>query len=144
MWSLSASQVFTYSNLLILPAWALLIFAPRWRWTRVIAAYVTPALLSLLWLSIVLVRFAPVGGGFGSLEQVTDMLVDPWFVLAGWEHAIIFDLFVGAWATRDAQRLGIGHAYVIPCLILMFLAGPIGLLAYFVVRVVIVRRWPWR
>lgn len=140
---LSASEIFTYSSLLVIPAWALLILFPKWRWTRVLAAYVTPAVLSMVWILITIDNFTPAGGGFGSLAQVTEMLSDPWFVVAGWQHALILDLFVGAWEARDAQRLGIPHGFVIPCLILTFLAGPIGLIVYFVVRVAIVRRWPW-
>ena len=141
--SLTAGQIFTYSNLLVMPAWALLILFPNWKWTRVLAAYLTPAILAIVWILITVDRFTPAGGGFGSLEQVSDMLRDPWFVVAGWQHALILDLFIGAWEVRDAQRLGISHGFVIPCLLLTFLAGPIGLLAYFVVRVAVVRRWPW-
>ena len=140
---LTAGQIFTYSNLLVMPAWALLILFPNWKWTRVLAAYLTPAILAIVWILITVDRFTPAGGGFGSLEQVSDMLRDPWFVVAGWQHALILDLFIGAWEVRDAQRLGVSHAFVIPCLLLTFLAGPIGLLAYFVVRVAVVRRWPW-
>jgi len=140
---MSAGQIFAYSNILVMPAWALLVLLPKWRWTRVVAAYLTPALLAAAWILITVNHFTPAGGGFGSLAQVTEMLRDPWFVVAGWQHALILDLFIGAWEVRDAQRLGIPHGFVIPCLILTFLAGPVGLIAYFVVRVAVVRRWPW-
>jgi hypothetical protein len=141
--ALTPGQIFTYSNLTVMPAWALLILFPNWKWTRVIAAYLTPAILAFVWLWITVGRFTPAGGGFGTLGQVTEMLRDPWFVVAGWQHALILDLFIGAWEKRDAQRLGIPHGFVIPCLILTFLAGPVGLIAYFAVRVAVVRRWPW-
>lgn len=143
MISLLPAQAFTLSNLLVLPAWFLLIVVPRWKWTRVVAAYVTPALLGIAWLLIATTRATPIGGGFGSLDQVAQMLRDPWFVVMGWQHALILDLFVGAWEARDAQRLGIPHGYVVPCLVFTFLAGPVGLIGYFVVRVAVVRRWPW-
>ena len=35
---------------------------------------------------------------------------------------------------RDAQRNGIRHIFVIPCLFLTLMAGPVGLLLYFVLR----------
>jgi hypothetical protein len=143
MISLLPARAFTLSNLLVLPAWFLLIVAPRWKWTRVVAAYVTPALLGIAWLLIATTRATPIGGGFGSLDQVAQMLRDPWFVVMGWQHALILDLFVGAWEARDAQRLGIPHGYVVPCRVFTFLAGPVGLIGYFVVRVAVVRRWPW-
>ena len=98
--------------------------------------------LGIAWLLIATTRATPIGGGFGSLDQVAQMLRDPWFVVMGWQHALILDLFVGAWEARDAQRLGIPHGYVVPCLVFTFLAGPVGLIGYFVVRVAVVRRWP--
>jgi hypothetical protein len=57
--------------------------------------------------------------------------------MAGWLHYLAFDLFIGAWEVRDAQRHGIPHLLVIPCLLLTFLLGPIGLLCYMAARV----RW---
>jgi hypothetical protein len=58
----------------------------------------------------------------------------PHIVVAGWIHYLIFDLFVGAWETRDAQRRGIPHLLVIPCLIVTLMIGPVGLLLYVLVR----------
>ena len=55
-------------------------------------------------------------------------------LLAGWIHYLAFDLFIGAWVLRDAQRLGIGHGLTVPCLLLTLAFGPIGLLTYFGVR----------
>jgi hypothetical protein len=136
--------LFLYTNVLVLPAWALLVVAPRWKWTRVIAAYIVPILLSLVWIGLMAMHYAPANGGFATLDQLATLVADPWLLTAGWIHAVMLDVFVAAWAVRDAQRLGIAHAFVVPCIILMFLAGPLGLLVYFGVRVAIVRRLPWR
>ena len=61
---------------------------------------------------------------------------DPVFdhLLAGWVHYLAFDLFIGAWETRDAAARGVPHAWVVPCLLMTFLLGPIGLLAYLAIR----------
>ena len=55
-------------------------------------------------------------------------------LLAGWIHYLAFDLFIGAWETRDAPRNQIPHLVVIPCLVMTFMLGPIGLLFYFAIR----------
>jgi len=55
-------------------------------------------------------------------------------LLAGWIHYLAFDLFIGAWEVRDAQRNQIPHLVVIPCLVMTFMLGPIGLLFYFAIR----------
>ncbi len=53
---------------------------------------------------------------------------NPYLLLAGWVHFLAFDLLVGAWEVRDARRVGITHLLVVPCLLLTFMAGPVGLL----------------
>ena len=46
----------------------------------------------------------------------------------------MFDLFVGAWQARDAQRVGLNHFLLIPCLLLTLVVGPIGLVTYLMIR----------
>jgi hypothetical protein len=58
----------------------------------------------------------------------------PNIVVAGWIHYLIFDLFVGAWESRDAVRRGVPHWLVIPCLLGTLMFGPIGLLLYVTAR----------
>jgi hypothetical protein len=60
-------------------------------------------------------------------------------LLAGWVHYLAFDLFVGSWEVRDAQRIGIAHYLVVPCLVLTFLFGPAGWLLYLLIRNVALR-----
>jgi hypothetical protein len=90
--------------------------------------------------ALIAARWAGAEGGFSSLEDVRRLFADPYLLLAGWVHYLAFDLFVGAWEVRDAQRLGIPHLLVVPCLVLTFLFGPAGLLLYGIVRAVRTRR----
>ena len=53
-----------------------------------------------------------------------------------WSHYLVFDLFVGAWIARDAQRLEIAHWQTIPCMLGSFLFGPVGLLLYALLRLI--------
>jgi hypothetical protein len=127
--------LFSIANAAVMPGWALLVFAPRWKWTsRLVAPVLIPALLSLLYLSLLLTRWAGAEGGFGSLAEVRRLFDDPALLLAGWLHYLAFDLFIGSWEVRDAQRLAIPHALVIPCLALTLMFGPIGFLSYLVIR----------
>jgi len=139
---MTPADLFTLANLCVVPAWLMLAILPRWRWTRIVAAYAVPAALGVVYLLIMLQEFDLDGGGFGSLAEVSRLFENPWMLLAGWIHYLAFDLFIGAWEVRDATRLHIPHLYVIPCLLLTFLAGPVGLLLYFIVRLSIVRKLP--
>jgi len=132
---MSYETIFFICNTAVLPGWLLLTILPRWKWTaRLITSVIVPALLGLVYLYLVITQFGKTEGGFGSLSQVQQLFQNPAMLLAGWIHYLAFDLFIGSWEVRDAQRLGINHLLVIPCLALTFLFGPIGLLLYFLIR----------
>ena len=71
------------------------------------------------------------------------LFANPWLLLAGWVHYLAFDLFIGAWQVRDAKRTGLSHLLVVPCLVLTFLFGPIGLLLYLALRVILSKGLPY-
>ena len=139
---MTAAETFTFVNLTVLPAWLMLIVLPRWKWTRIVAAYAVPAALAVVYLTLLVMNKPPEGAGFGSIEQVERLFSSQWLLLAGWIHYLAFDLFIGAWEVRDAWRLNIRHWFVVPCLVLTFLIGPVGLAAYFIVRLAVVRKLP--
>jgi hypothetical protein len=69
-----------------------------------------------------------------SLEGVGAFFDAPALLLLGWVHYLAFDLFVGAWEAEEAQRLSIPRALLVLCLLLTFLLGPLGLLAFLAAR----------
>lgn len=136
---MKADLLFRIANNVALLGWLLLIFLPRWRWAaRLIGPVLIPVMLSAIYASLVIADFGH-GGGFTSLSSVELLFQNRYMLLAGWVHYVAFDLFVGSWEVRDAQRIGIAHYLVVPCLILTFLFGPAGWLLYFCVRSVATR-----
>jgi hypothetical protein len=129
--------LFSASGKLAMAGWALLVFAPRWRWSQRIASMIIPLTLAIVYLVLIVLYFAKSPGGFGTLAQVAQLFQNPWLLLAGWVHYLAFDLSLGAWQARQAQRLGISHFLVVPCLLLTFLFGPIGLLVFWAIRSVV-------
>jgi len=99
-----------------------------------VAALVIPALLSVAYTALILVHWSDAPGGFDSLANVMALFTDPAVALAGWVHYLAFDLFVGAWITRTARAEAILHLLILPCLVLTFLFGPAGLLAFLILR----------
>jgi hypothetical protein len=132
--------LFNASGKLAMVGWALLVFAPRWRWSQRIASAVIPLTLAIVYLVLVALCFAKSAGGFGSLDQVAQLFENRWLLLAGWMHYLAFDLFLGAWQAREAQRLRMSHFLVIPCLLLTFLFGPVGFLVFWTIRSAVERR----
>jgi len=133
---MEADLIFTICGRIVLPAWLLLLLLPRWEWTQKLIFHVwIPSLLGVAYIyCFYLATPLPEGSGFGSLNEVMTLFQSPYALTAGWIHYLAFDLFIGAWEVRDAQRYNIAHWWLIPCLVLTFLAGPVGLLLYFVIR----------
>jgi hypothetical protein len=138
---LDPERLFSIASTLVLPGWLLLAFAPRWKWTaRFVCPVLLPSLLGALYVVLIVARWGSAEGGFGSLAEVRRLFEDPYLLLAGWVHYLAFDLFLGSWEVRDAQRHGVAHLLVVPCLVLTFLFGPAGLLSYLTIRWVRTRR----
>lgn len=132
---MNAETLFSICNSLALVGWLLLILLPGWRWTaRLVVSGAASLLLASVYLVLIALYFGRAEGGFGSLAEVARLFQQPYLLLAGWIHYLAFDLFIGGWETRDAQKLGVPHLLLVPCLFLTFLVGPIGLIAYYVVR----------
>jgi hypothetical protein len=142
---------FSIANPFALLGWLMLIaalFAPShgaWRprllW---LAGRVWPLVLAAGYAAAVVAYWgsAP-GGGFGTLEEVAALFRSPGMLLAGWVHYLAFDLFIGRWVLDDAASRGLrGHARwaLLPCLLLIFLFGPVGLLLYFALRQAVFRQ----
>ena len=137
------ADVFLICNYGILPAWALLILVPKSVWTtRVVHSMFLPVLLAAVYLTAFVANPESLRGDFGTLDGVMRLFEESWVVLAGWVHYLVFDLFVGAWEVRDAERLEIPHLYVVPCLLVTLMLGPIGLAMYLLLRFSL-RRNPW-
>ena len=135
--------VFSLANAAVLPAWLALAVAPTHRWTQRAAGVGLPALLAVVYagvFALTVVEPSGAGGGFGSLDGVAALFSDRRALLAGWVHYLAFDLFVGAWQARDAERCGVPRWALVPCLALTFVAGPAGLLLYLAARTAATRR----
>ena len=131
---MTAEQLFSILNLLTVAAWLPLLFLPRVRWAATVVPVVMPLLLAVAYVALLAATLGRSEGGFSSLADVRALFDDPWALLAGWTHYLAFDLFIGGWEVRDAQRRGIPHLLVVPALVLTFLVGPAGLLLSLAIR----------
>ena len=132
---MKAEQIFSIANLVAMISWILLAIAPRSMLTRkIVLSGAIPLLLSAAYLTLIAVFFGRSEGRFSSLAGVMKLFTYEWTVLAGWIHYLAFDLLVGIWEVKDAQAKNISHWFVIPCLFLTFMLGPIGFLLYVILR----------
>jgi hypothetical protein len=138
----TAEQLFSLLNFLTMVAWLALIFFPRKPWASVLVPLVAPAILAAVYVALVVVALPQSDGSFSSIAGVRALFGNDWGLLAGWTHYLAFDLFIGGWELRDSQHRGIRHLIVVPILVLTFLLGPAGLLAYLALRTFLPNKRP--
>jgi hypothetical protein len=140
----SPDAVFAAANALAMLGWIALAVSPaRVRWAgaaRRFAGRIVPLLLAVGYV-VLFVRNGMVDGGYGSLAEVWRLFAVPELLAAGWLHYLAFDLFVGAWIAERSEALSLPHLALLPVLLLTFLFGPAGLLAFVTLRAVV--QW-WR
>jgi len=140
-----SDQLFSLAGIATL-GWVLLILLPRWWATRRMAELeVFPIYLALLYLVGVVPLVVAAGPGiirdFGNADGVANLLAQRDVALIAWIHILVFDQVVGVLIYRD----NMSHRYLpifgqSAILVLTFLFGPVGYLAYSAARELARRR----
>ncbi len=132
---------FSVAGIVAMTGWGVLLVSPLIpKWSDWIAGIILPVALSLGYAMLAIFPSPDSGGGFGTLADVMKLFSYEQAALAGWVHFLAFDLFVGAWACRTARSEGVCFWLVAPCLPLIFLFGPVGLVVFQAIRAVYSRK----
>lgn len=134
--------VFSAANLLAMLMWAALILLPRWPALLAAVLYVGVGLLCLAYsvgiIGILSGGFDPAGpegsADFTTIAGVRAIFASDGGVTIGWMHYLAFDLFVGLWIARDADGKDFSRWVQAPILVATFMAGPLGLFAWLIIR----------
>ena len=137
---MTLEAIFSSASILAMTGWAVLLLSP-WlkRVSQIYAGLVVPIILSVGYTSLILVYWFQAEGGYSSMADVAALFETPGLLVAGWIHYLAFDLFIGAWQVRQANRRKLPFWLIIPCLVLTFLFGPVGLLCFLAIRVAMPR-----
>lgn len=132
--------IFNVANVLAVMAWIVLIAFPRWPSLLSAVLYLGIGLLCLIYaggLVVVLSGLVPAsegGADFTTIEGVRTIFSTNAGVAIGWTHYLAFDLFVGLWIARDADAKSVSRWVQAPILLATFLAGPVGLFVWLLMR----------
>jgi hypothetical protein len=135
--------VFSLANLLTAVGWIALIALPRKPALLAAVMYLGIGLLCLVYAVAVVGLLSGLidpGGptdasaNFFTIDGVRTIFASDGGVTIGWVHYLAFDLFVGLWIARDADAKAFSRLAQAPVLIATYLAGPVGLLIWFVAR----------
>ncbi len=138
--------MFSITNVIAVTAWAMLAFLPRKPLAMTTVLYLGVGLLCLCYavmFGVLLGGAADPGQVPGSQPYVASdysisglrrLFMSDAGLVIGWTHYLAFDLFTGLWIARDADNKDFSRAMQLPFLLATFMAGPIGLLAWLIVR----------
>lgn len=134
------NKIFKAQTYLALIGWLTLILLPSWQFGKEMVVGLVIFMLSVLY--VYLLSFGrrhddsgiKAVGNAMTLNGVISLFKSPHIVMVGWVHYLAFDLMVGLFILNDSQLNDISHWFVVPCLIGTFVFGPLGLLAYLVLR----------
>jgi Domain of unknown function (DUF4281) len=132
-------QVFSASSLLVMPFWALMIFAPRWSWTkRIIGSPYISLPAALLYAILVVPNALSLLPALASpnLAGIQALLGSPQGATIGWIHFLAFDLFVGRWAYLGSLEKNLNPFLMAVVLLVVLMFGPLGFAVYLGVRAV--------
>lgn len=138
----NAAELWPVINL-ILPAWFLLVFAPRWKHTQTVTL-IPPIVHAMIYVGAIfsVLLYPPQDkppasmADLSTLQGVYEMFRDPNGVFIGWEHYVCFDLLVGRMISIHSVIMNVSLVFhifvVIPSLVLTLMMGPTGWLYYLV------------
>jgi len=139
---MSPESIFQLCNSVALVGWIILLTLPFWLQSDrfILGIIITLFCIVYAWLVFSHFHFSDLQK-FGSLGGVMELFTKKEIVVAGWVHYLAFDLMVGIFIKRNARKHGISHWLIIPCLLLAFMLGPIGLLLYLIIRTIVTKQY---
>jgi Domain of unknown function (DUF4281) len=134
---MTAPGLFSIFNMLAMAGWIILALgvAMKREWLRdAVAGTYIPVAISATYAVLIVFFFGAAEGGFDTLENVQKLFTSPWVALAGWIHYLAFDLFMGARIARGFAEQGLPRWPLVFLLPLTFLFGPMGYLAFEIIK----------
>lgn len=134
---MSPELLFTISNLVILPFWALMILLPHWSVTkRIISSPLIAIPTALMYAALVLPQAGTLLASLTnpSLSDIATLLGTPAGALIAWAHFVTFDLLTGRWAYLESRDRNYNALLMAPVLFFILMLGPFGLVLYLIVR----------
>ena len=139
--------MYLWTNLGILPFWLMLIFIPNSRVTQIfVNSIILPLILSATYIYIIyqaILMDEPMSDVFKlylSLDNLYTLFATESFLLIFWLHFLALNLFLGSWISRDGIKYNVPRSLAFFPLILVYLAGPLGLVLYWIIRIFYAKR----
>ena len=138
---LTFENIYLFANWGVVPFWFLLVFMPGHAITRFFChSVLVPLLLTIAYIFVAQEIFLEgnILEGFKlylSLDSLNEVFMNETLRLVFWLHFLAISLFTGSWIARDCQRYMVPKILSIPCIVITYFAGPVGIVIYWFVRI---------
>ena len=139
---LTIENIYLWANLGVLPFWLMLIFIPNSKFTQFfVNSIILPLILSTAYVYAIyqaILFEEPIFDFFKlylNLDSLYTIFATESFLLVFWLHFLALNLFLGSWVSRDGVKYNISRSLLFIPLILIYFAGPLGLVLYWIIRV---------
>tara|TARA_B100001123_G_scaffold164737_1_gene189749 strand:+ start:188 stop:658 length:471 start_codon:yes stop_codon:yes gene_type:complete len=138
---LTYEKIYYIANIGVIPCWLLLIFLTNHIITKFfVKSIIIPALLSTAYILVayqiyITENIFEVFNLYLGLNELYAIFSNEAFLLIFWLHFLSISLFVGNWIANDSKIYMVPRFFVILSLILTYFAGPVGLVIYWLIRV---------
>ncbi|MFC0590613.1 ABA4-like family protein [Novosphingobium aquiterrae] len=137
--------LFSLTNVVAVLGWTALLVLPRAALVRSAIMFAGVGLLCLVYVVLFALLIsgsvdpAAVAGSDGGMKSysiagIRGLFLSDGGIVLGWTHYLAFDLFTGLWIASDADNKGYSRFTQAPFLVATFLAGPIGLFFWLLIR----------
>ena len=144
---LTFENIYLWTNLGVLPFWIMLIAIPNSKISQIfINSIILPLILSTCYLYIVyqaILLDEPILAIFKlylSLDDLYTVFATESFLIIFWIHFLALNLFLGSWMSRDGVKYNMSRGLVFLPLLLVYFAGPVGLIIYWLIRIFYAKR----
>ena len=135
MFNINYEIMFSIVGVLSFIGWGALAFSPLRHAPLILVARIISIILALIYTYLLVLLWGHEPKvDFSTLAGVASGFSDMGHLLTGWIHFLALDLFIGAWQVERAKSIGIPHVVVLPCLMLTFLVGPLGLFLFLMIQ----------
>ena len=139
---LTVENIYFWSNIGILPFWLLIIFIPNSKFTRILTnSIIIPLILAsaysfIIYKAILLdEKILEIFNLYASLDNLYTIFATESFLLVFWLHFLALNIFLGSWISIDAIKHSVPKIFTGIVLIIVYFAGPLGLVLYWFVRI---------
>ena len=144
---LTFENLYLWVNFGVLPFWIMIVFLPNSKITQIfVNSIILPTILASFYCYVIyqtILLDEPVVEIFKLYTNFDDLyarFATENFLLLFWIHYVTLNLFLGSWVSRDGIKYKLPRGLVFLPLILIYFAGPVGLVLYWLVRIFYAKR----